>query len=226
MVHRDSLGSLQPIRPGDINWMTAGRGIVHSERTGPGAARVRLHRARHPAVGGTAARRRGDRARVSPPPGGHAAGAARSRASTSACWSARRSAAARRWRRSRGWPTSTSSMEAGASIELPDDVADRGAYLVDGEVTCGAERCAALAHAASSVPGTARACAPSARAASCCSPAIAFPSRVTSGGTSSPARRSASSRRSATGASGAARPTGRSRSCPATSTSSSRCPRA
>ena len=33
MVHRDSLGSLQPIRPGDINWMTAGRGIVHSERT-------------------------------------------------------------------------------------------------------------------------------------------------------------------------------------------------
>jgi redox-sensitive bicupin YhaK (pirin superfamily) len=33
IVHRDSLGSLQPIRPGDINWMTAGRGIVHSERT-------------------------------------------------------------------------------------------------------------------------------------------------------------------------------------------------
>ena len=31
--HRDSLGSHQPIRPGDINWMTAGRGIVHSERT-------------------------------------------------------------------------------------------------------------------------------------------------------------------------------------------------
>jgi len=29
MVHRDSLGSLQPIQPGDINWMTAGRGIVH-----------------------------------------------------------------------------------------------------------------------------------------------------------------------------------------------------
>lgn len=31
--HRDSLGSNQLIRPGDINWMTAGRGIVHSERT-------------------------------------------------------------------------------------------------------------------------------------------------------------------------------------------------
>lgn len=31
--HRDSLGSKQIISPGDLNWMTAGRGIVHSERT-------------------------------------------------------------------------------------------------------------------------------------------------------------------------------------------------
>jgi redox-sensitive bicupin YhaK (pirin superfamily) len=34
-VHRDSLGTAVPIRPGEVNWMTAGRGIVHSERTGP-----------------------------------------------------------------------------------------------------------------------------------------------------------------------------------------------
>lgn len=34
IIHRDSLGSHQAIRPGDLNWMTAGRGIVHSERTG------------------------------------------------------------------------------------------------------------------------------------------------------------------------------------------------
>lgn len=34
MDHRDSLGVHQTIRPGDVNWMTAGRGIVHSERTG------------------------------------------------------------------------------------------------------------------------------------------------------------------------------------------------
>lgn len=33
--HRDSLGSVQTIRPGDLNWMTAGRGIVHSERSPP-----------------------------------------------------------------------------------------------------------------------------------------------------------------------------------------------
>lgn len=33
ILHRDSLGSVQPIRPGEVNWMTAGKGIVHSERT-------------------------------------------------------------------------------------------------------------------------------------------------------------------------------------------------
>jgi redox-sensitive bicupin YhaK (pirin superfamily) len=33
ILHRDSLGNAQPIRPGAVNWMTAGRGIVHSERT-------------------------------------------------------------------------------------------------------------------------------------------------------------------------------------------------
>src|SRR6185437_2440756 len=33
IMHRDSLGTAAPIRPGEVNWMTAGRGIVHSERT-------------------------------------------------------------------------------------------------------------------------------------------------------------------------------------------------
>jgi redox-sensitive bicupin YhaK (pirin superfamily) len=33
IVHRDSLGTLATIRPGDVNWMKAGRGIAHSERT-------------------------------------------------------------------------------------------------------------------------------------------------------------------------------------------------
>ncbi|HEY1876076.1 MAG TPA: pirin family protein, partial [Rhizomicrobium sp.] len=33
-MHRDTLGSVQEITPGDVNWMTAGRGIAHSERTG------------------------------------------------------------------------------------------------------------------------------------------------------------------------------------------------
>lgn len=33
ILHRDSLGCVQRIEPGDVNWMTAGRGIVHSERS-------------------------------------------------------------------------------------------------------------------------------------------------------------------------------------------------
>ena len=32
IMHRDSLGSEQAVRPGEVNWMTAGRGITHSER--------------------------------------------------------------------------------------------------------------------------------------------------------------------------------------------------
>src|SRR5258706_10353011 len=33
LEHRDSLGNVREIRPGDVNWMTAGSGIAHSERT-------------------------------------------------------------------------------------------------------------------------------------------------------------------------------------------------
>ncbi len=45
IIHRDSLGCQQAIRPGDINWMTAGAGIVHSERSPPDARAggARLH---------------------------------------------------------------------------------------------------------------------------------------------------------------------------------------
>ena len=44
--HRDTLGSVQDISPGDVNWMTAGRGIAHSERSPPD---LRAHP--HPAHG-------------------------------------------------------------------------------------------------------------------------------------------------------------------------------
>jgi redox-sensitive bicupin YhaK (pirin superfamily) len=45
IFHRDTLGSALAIRPGAVNWMTAGRGIAHSERTAPGlrAEGPRLH---------------------------------------------------------------------------------------------------------------------------------------------------------------------------------------
>ncbi|MEM1320291.1 MAG: pirin family protein [Bacteroidota bacterium] len=35
MMHRDSVGSAQLITPGSVNWMTAGHGVVHTERTPP-----------------------------------------------------------------------------------------------------------------------------------------------------------------------------------------------
>jgi redox-sensitive bicupin YhaK (pirin superfamily) len=43
--HKDSLGSMQTIRPGDVNWMVAGRGIAHSERSSATSreAGVRIH---------------------------------------------------------------------------------------------------------------------------------------------------------------------------------------
>jgi redox-sensitive bicupin YhaK (pirin superfamily) len=41
--HRDSLGSMQTIRPGDVNWMLAGRGIVHSERSSPESRSAGAH---------------------------------------------------------------------------------------------------------------------------------------------------------------------------------------
>lgn len=45
IFHRDSIGSAQAINPGDVNWMNAGRGIAHSERTSPAlrAAGQHLH---------------------------------------------------------------------------------------------------------------------------------------------------------------------------------------
>lgn len=43
LMHADSLGFRQPIRPGELNWMTAGRGIAHAERT-PASAREQAGR--------------------------------------------------------------------------------------------------------------------------------------------------------------------------------------
>lgn len=46
ITHRDTLGYDQDITPGDVNWMTAGRGIAHSERSP-----LALREGRHPAHG-------------------------------------------------------------------------------------------------------------------------------------------------------------------------------
>ncbi|MBI1397359.1 MAG: pirin family protein [Betaproteobacteria bacterium] len=42
VLHRDSLGSVQVIRPGQVNLMTAGRGIAHSEELLPGSPRLHM----------------------------------------------------------------------------------------------------------------------------------------------------------------------------------------
>ena len=42
IMHRDSLGTVQSIRPGEVNWMTAGRGILHQEMP-QGDAKGRMH---------------------------------------------------------------------------------------------------------------------------------------------------------------------------------------
>jgi redox-sensitive bicupin YhaK (pirin superfamily) len=140
IVHRDSLGSLQPIRPGDINWMTAGRGIVHSERTAPAlrAAGSTVHGIQlwvglpradeetapafhhHPGDLLPALRQPGAEIRV-------LVGEAFGRRSPVATFSRLAYVDVR--------------LDAGATIELPDDTADRGVYLVEGELICGAERC-------------------------------------------------------------------------------------
>ena len=52
----------QAIRPGDVNWMTAGSGIAHSERTEDEMKRTGFTHARRPDLGGAAAQPRGDRA--------------------------------------------------------------------------------------------------------------------------------------------------------------------
>lgn len=138
IVHRDSLGSHQPIRPGDINWMTAGRGIVHSERTGmePRRAGSRLHGLQlwvalpqaheetapgfhhHPAATLPVLDRAGARIRIL---AGHAYGKTAPVKVLSPLFYA------------------DVALSAGSELPLPGEHAERAAYVIDGTVCVGEE---------------------------------------------------------------------------------------
>ena len=133
ILHRDSLGSSQPIRPGELNWMTAGRGIVHSERTAPGV------RARGSTLAGLQAWVALPRAEaeVAPAFAHHAAGerplidggGARARVIAGTFAGARS-------------PALTLSplfyvdveLDAGARVEMPREHDERAAFVIDGAI--------------------------------------------------------------------------------------------
>ncbi|MCO4889917.1 pirin family protein [Cupriavidus sp. WGtm5] len=138
IIHRDSLGSDQAIRPGDVNWMTAGHGIVHSERS-PEHVRpegARLHGIQtwvalpqqhegaepsffhHPAATLPRIERPGLRMVV-------IAGDAFGQASPVKVFSRTLYVAI--------------ELDAGASVEIPADHAERGIYPVDGAVALDGE---------------------------------------------------------------------------------------
>jgi redox-sensitive bicupin YhaK (pirin superfamily) len=133
ILHRDTLGSRQPIVPGDVNWMTAGRGIAHSERTDP-ALRGRANRlfgiqswvalprdreeapaefAHHPAAGQPVAEEAGAKLRL-------VAGEA---------WGLRAPVAV-----SSPLFYADASLAPGAALPLPDGHEERAAYVVQGAV--------------------------------------------------------------------------------------------
>lgn len=136
ILHRDSLGFVQEIHPGDVNWMTAGRGIVHSERSPQAQRRAGMHlhglqswvalpdgredvepAFRHyPAASLPSLRVDGAELRV-------IAGEAFGRRSPVEVL----------------WPTLyvAAVMPAGARLEVPPEHGDRGIYVVEGDVEIG-----------------------------------------------------------------------------------------
>ena len=137
--HRDTLGSDQPIRPGDVNWMTAGSGIAHSERTDRGQ---RGHPNRLYGIQSWVALPRGQE-EAAPDFAHHPAaalpviedGGARLRLIAGYGWGARSPVAT---------PSdlfyADATLAPGASLPLPDHHEERGAYVVEGAVEVAGDR--------------------------------------------------------------------------------------
>ena len=217
ILHRDSLGSAQPIRPGDVNWMTAGHGIAHSERTDP-AQRVQRNRlfgiqswvalprtqeetaptfVHHPGTTLPLAEEGGMRLRLV---AGTGWGLAAPVAVSSPLFYA------------------DATLDPGAAVPLPAEHEERGAYVLQGAVEIAGTRFEA-GECCCSVPATSSRSAPGRRGHGCCCwAARRWTDRASSSGTSSPPPASGSSRQRRTGRKDA------SARSPATSTSSSLCP--
>jgi len=133
LLHRDSLGFSQLIRPGEVNWMTAGRGIVHSERT-PLENRQRPSRL-HGIQSWVALPKHSEEAE----PAFHHYGATSLPAITADGVSLRVIAGTLlgltspvRVHSAMGY--GAVEMKADTVLELPPEYAERGVYLVDGEL--------------------------------------------------------------------------------------------
>lgn len=133
ILHRDNLGSLQEIRPGDVNWMTAGTGIAHSERTPPALRSSPTHL--HGIQSWVALP---DGHEDVPPAFDHHPAAMLPHLKVDGC-DLRVIAGEAFGRRSPVaalWPTLyvDLSMPAGAELEIPEEHEDRALYVADGEI--------------------------------------------------------------------------------------------
>ena len=141
LMHRDSLGSEQVIRPGDVNWMVAGRGIVHSERTPPASRAGEQGSPLHGIQTWVALPQAAEESEPSfvHHPGGDLP-------------EIRRTGCVLRLIAGEGWgersPVAVSSptlfaaadLATGAVLELPDTAAERGVYVAEGAIEIGDRR--------------------------------------------------------------------------------------
>ena len=133
ILHRDSLGSQQPIVPGDVNWMIAGSGIAHSERTD---SALRTHSNRLFGIQSWVALPKAME-EISADFVHHGAktlpllndGGTRLRLIAGDGWGVRSPV-------STHWPLfyADASLAPGASLPLPEQHEERGAYVVQGSV--------------------------------------------------------------------------------------------
>ncbi|HEY2591542.1 MAG TPA: pirin family protein [Steroidobacteraceae bacterium] len=138
IMHRDSLGSEQPIRPGEVNWMTAGLGITHSERFEKARAEGDRIHAIQSWVALPVEHEEGEPTFV------HYGRESLPDLDARGC-RARLLAGAAYGRRAEVATLSPlfylhCELAAGGEVELPAEYPERAAYVVDGEIECSGQR--------------------------------------------------------------------------------------